>query len=63
MAPQAQEALQVIEGQRQADDFLARLRAQHADPEELAFIVATLYGAVLRGFCGALAKALRQVAP
>ena len=29
---------------------IARLHAQQADPNELALIVAALYGAVLRGF-------------
>jgi hypothetical protein len=62
-APLAREALRVIEGERQATDYLARLRAQQADPDELALIVATLYGAALRGFCAAIVKALRSVAP
>ena len=57
-APLTREALRVIEGERQANDYLVRLQAQQADPDELALIVAALYGATLRGFCAALAKAL-----
>lgn len=49
----AREALRVIEGERQANEYLTRLRAQQADPDELALIVAMLYGAALRGFCSA----------
>lgn len=52
------QALRVIEGEAQAAQFLARLRAQQADPDELALIVATLYGATLRGFCRVLCKAI-----
>lgn len=62
-APLTREALRVIEGERQANDYLARLQAQQADPDELALIVAALYGAALRGFCAAIVKALRSVAP
>ena len=54
----AGQALRVIEGERKAQDYLARLQAQQADPDELALIVSMLYGAVLRGFCGAIEKAL-----
>jgi hypothetical protein len=32
--------------------------AQQADPDELALIVFTLYGATLRGFCRVIEKAL-----
>lgn len=53
------QALRVIEGERKAHAYLARLHAQQADPNELALIVAALYGAVLRGFCDAITKALR----
>lgn len=62
-APLAREALRVIEGERQAGVYLARLHTQQADPEELALIVAMLYGATLRGFCAVIAKALRSVVP
>jgi len=48
----------LADGERQAAEYLARLRAQQADPDELAMIVAALYGATLRGFCRALAKEL-----
>lgn len=51
-------ALQTIEGERKAAEYLARLQAQQADPDELAVVVSMLYGATLRGFCAALAKAL-----
>lgn len=62
-APLSRDALRVIEGERRANEYLARLHAQQADPDELALIVAMLYGAALRGFCSAIAKALRSVAP
>lgn len=52
------QALRVIEGERKAREYLARLQAQQADPDELALIVAMLYGATLRGFCRVIAKAL-----
>lgn len=58
-APSAARALRVIEGEREAHEYLARLRAGQVDPDELALIVAALYGAVLRGFCAAITKALR----
>lgn len=58
-APLSREALRVIDGERQAHDDLARLHASQADPDELALIVAMLYGAALRSFCAAIAKALR----
>jgi hypothetical protein len=56
--PRAGQALQVIEGERQAERFLDRLHNLQADPDELAQIVAQLYGATLRGFCSVLVKAL-----
>lgn len=62
-APLAREALRVIEGERKANEYLERLHAQHADPDELAVIVAMLYGAALRGFCSVIAKALRSATP
>jgi hypothetical protein len=57
--PHAEQALRVIEGELKAAQYLARLHAQQADPDELALILAMLYGAGLRGFCNVIAKALR----
>ena len=57
-APYVGHALRVIEGETKAAQYLARLHAQQADPDELAVVVSMLYGAALRGFCRALAKAL-----
>lgn len=57
-APLAGQALRVIEGERKAHEYLARLQTTQADPDELAVIVAMLYGATLRGFCRVLAKTL-----
>ena len=54
----AGQALRVIEGESRAGQYLARLQAQQADPEELALIVSMLYGATLRGFCRVIEKAL-----
>lgn len=50
---------QTLEGERKAQEYLARLHAIHADPDELALMVSMLYGAVLRGFCAVITKALR----
>ncbi len=61
-APRAGQALRVIEGEHKAAQFLARLQAQQVDPDELALIVAALYGATLRGFCRVIAKALGGLA-
>ena len=58
-APLSRQALRVIEGNNKAAQYLARLQAQQADPDELALIVAMLYGATLRGFCLVIEKALR----
>jgi hypothetical protein len=57
-APQAGQALKVIEGEAIAGQYLARLQAQQVDPDELALLVSMLYGATLRGFCRAIEKAL-----
>jgi hypothetical protein len=57
-APRSAHALRIIEGDRKARDYLARLQAEQADPDELAVIVSMLYGATLRGFCRAIEKAL-----
>ena len=48
----------MIEGERQAAQYLARLKEGEADPAELAVIVSMMYGANLSGFCRVLAKAL-----
>lgn len=53
------QTLCVVGGERRAHEFLARLHAQQADPDELALIVAALYGAALRGFSAVITKALR----
>jgi hypothetical protein len=50
--------LRVIEGEGKAGEYLARLHAQQADPDELALIASMLYGATLRGFCRVIEKAL-----
>ena len=52
-------ALRVIDGNNKAAQYLARLQAQQADPDELALIIAMLYGETLRGFCRVIEKALR----
>ena len=52
------QALRVIEGNNKAAHYLARLQAHQADLDELALIVAMLYGASLRGFCRVIEKAL-----
>jgi hypothetical protein len=57
-APLAGRALQVIDGENKAAQYLARLQAQQADPDELAVIVSMLYGAGFRGFCRVIEKAL-----
>ena len=54
----AGQALSVIEGERQAAQYLARLKEGEADPAELAVIVSMMDGSTLNGFCRALAKAL-----
>jgi hypothetical protein len=51
-------ALREVEGESKASQYLERLQAQQADPDELALIVAALYGATLRGFCRAIEKAI-----
>lgn len=56
--PMSAQALKVLEGERQAHEFLERLRAQQSGADDLAVIVSMLYGPALRGFCSALVKAL-----
>ena len=48
----------VIVGEQKAGEYLVRLQARQADPDELAVILSMLYGATLRGFCRALVKAI-----
>jgi len=57
-APLVGQALRTIEGESKAREYIARLQAEQADPDELALIVSMLYGATLRGFCRVIAKAL-----
>ena len=57
-ARHAGQALSVIEGEQQAEQYLAPLHARQADPDELAVIVSMLYGARLRGFCRVIEKFL-----
>ena len=54
----AGQALRVIDGERKASQYMARLHAQQADPAELAVIVSMMYGATLHGFCRVIEKAL-----
>lgn len=58
-APHAGQALRVIEGEGKAADYLARLHAQQAGPDELALIVSMMYGGTLCGFCRVIEKTLR----
>ena len=51
--------MKTIEGEQQAAQYLARLHAQQAEPDELAVLVSMLYGATLRGFARVIEKALR----
>ena len=57
-APLAGQALQVIEGETKAREFLSRLRAEQADAHDFGVIVSMLYGPRLRGFCSVIVKAL-----
>lgn len=52
------QTLRLVEGERKAGAYLARLHAGQADPDELALILAKLYGDMLRGFCAAIVRAL-----
>ena len=54
----SEQALMAVIGGTKAAEYLARLQAQQADPDELAMILSMLYGATLRGFCRALEKAI-----
>lgn len=57
------EALRVIEGEAKAREYIVRLQGLQADPDELALIVCTLYGAALYGFARVIEKAIRGVLP
>lgn len=57
-APLVGQALRTIEGESKAREYIARLQAEQADPDELALIVSMLYGAALRGVGRVIAKAL-----
>ena len=54
----ASHATRVIVGEHKAAEYLARLHAEQADPDELALIVSMMYGAELRGFCRVVEKAI-----
>lgn len=56
--PFAELALQVINGEQQAHEYLARLHAQHSEPDELARMVAALAGAKLSGLCRVIVRAI-----
>ena len=59
-ARHAAQALRVIEGENKAAQYVARLIGQQATPDELAISVSMLYGAILRGFCREIERALRE---
>ena len=54
----ADPAARVIVGEKVAGDFLNRMSAGMAQPDELAVIVAYLHDDLLHGFCRLLQKAL-----
>ena len=54
----ADHAAQVIEGEKEARDFLNLMRAGMAQPDELAVIVAYLHGELLHRICRLVQKAL-----
>ena len=56
------QALKVMEGEAKARDYIARLQAQRAAPDELALIVSMMSGPALRGFARVIEKALRGAA-
>ena len=55
----SRQALQVIEGGKQTEQYLGRLQAQQADPDELAALLAYLHGELLHGACKLIEKSLR----
>ena len=52
-------ALRIIDGNNKAAQYLARLQAQQADPDELAALLASLHGELLHGACKLIEKSLR----
>ena len=56
--PHTAQALQVLEGEVKARQYLLRLRAEQTAPDELAVVVSMLYGPRLKGFCRVLSKQL-----
>lgn len=56
--PPSAQTLRAIEGEDQARAYLARLQAEQVSPDELAELVATLYGAALFGFARVVEKAI-----
>ena len=54
----ASHATRVIVGEQKAREYLVRLHAEQAGPDELALILAKLYGAELRGFCRVVERAI-----
>lgn len=59
--PYAGPALRVIAGEDKAREYLLKLRDGTAQPDDLALMLAALYGPELRGFARTLAKALLEV--
>ena len=55
---QAGRAARVIKGEYEAGDFVNRMGAGMAQPDELAVIVAYLHGELPHGFCRLVQKAL-----
>lgn len=51
-------ALRVIVGETKAVEYIGALRDGTKQPDDLAVIVAALYGPELRGFCRVLANAV-----
>lgn len=58
LAPLSAQALRIIDGERRAMEYIQALRDGTKQPEDLAVIVAALYGPELCGFCANVAKAL-----
>jgi hypothetical protein len=56
----ADPAARAIEGEQRARDRLDRMHLGMAQPDELAVIVAYLYGELLQGFCRLVQKALER---
>lgn len=54
----AEQALRVIEGEISATQYLTRLRADQAGPDELASTLSKQFGPALCGFCRVIEKAL-----